>query len=133
MQKNSAKLVHKCDKYQRLAHIPRQPPEPLTSIISPWSFAKWGIDLIGHLLTARAKARFAIVAIDYFTMWVEAEPLSTITKAICTSFIWKNPICRFGVPHSIVTNNGEQFDNPVLKEMCKELGIQKLFSTPGHP
>ena len=89
--------------------------------------------MIGPLPTARAQAKFAIVAIDYFTKWVEAEPLSTITEAKCTSFIWKNIICRFGVPHSIVTDNMKQFDNPTLKEMCQELGIRKLFSTPGHP
>ena len=32
-----------------------------------------------------------------------------------------------------MTNNGKQFDNPALKEMCQEFGIHKLFSTPGHP
>ena len=82
--------------------------------------------------SAHAQAKFAIRAIDYFTKWVEAEPLSTITKAKCTNFIWSNIICRFGVLRSIVTDNRKQFDNPALKEMCKELGIHKLFSTPGH-
>ena len=32
-----------------------------------------------------------------------------------------------------MTDNGKQFDNLALKEMCQELGIHKLFSTPGHP
>ena len=82
---------------------------------------------------ARTQAKFAIMAIDYFTKWVEVEPLSTITKAKCTSFIWKNIIFRFGVPHFIVTENEKQFDNPALKEMYQELSIRKLFSTPGHP
>ena len=89
--------------------------------------------MIRPLITAQARAKFAIVAIDYFTKWVEAEPLSTIIEAKCINFIWKNIICRFGVPHSIVTDNGKQFDNPSLKEICQELEIHKLFSTPGHP
>ena len=118
MQKDSVKLVQKCNKCQRFVHVLKQPPEPLSPIISPWSFAKWGIDLIGPLPTARAQAKFTIVAIDYFTKWVEAEKLSMITEAKCTSFIWKNIICRFGVPHSIVTDNGKLFDNPALREMC---------------
>ena len=67
---------------------------------------------------AHAQAKFAIVVIDYFTKWVEAEPLSNVTEVKCISFIWKNIICRFGAPHSIVTDNGKQFDNPALKEMC---------------
>ena len=89
--------------------------------------------MIDPLPTARAQAKFAIVAIDYFTKWVESKPLSTITKAKCTNFIWKNIICQFGVLHSTVTDNGKQFDSPALREMCQELGIHKLFFTPGHP
>ena len=133
MQKDSVELVQRCDKCQRFAHVPRQPPKPLSPIVNPWPFAKWGIDLFGPLLVARAQAKFAIVTIDYFTKWVEAEPLSSITKAKCKSFIWKNIICRFGVPHSIETDNRKQFDNPTLKEMFQELGIHKLFSTLAHP
>ena len=89
--------------------------------------------MIGPLPTARAQAKFAIVAIDYFTKWVEAEPLSTITEAKCTKFIWKNIIYQFGVPYSIFIDNGKQFDNLALKEMFQELRIHKLFSTPSHP
>ena len=81
MQKDSAKLVQRCDKCQRFAQVLKQPPKLLSLIVSPWPFAKWGIDLIGPLPTAQAQARFAIIAIDYFTKWVEAEPLSTITEA----------------------------------------------------
>ena len=132
MQKDSAELVQKCDKCQRFAHVSTQPPEPLSSVVSPCPFAKWGINLIGPLPTARAQAKFVIVVIDYFTKWIEAKPLTTITEAKCTCFIWKNIICRFGVLHSIVTDNGKQFDNLALKEMCQELGIHKLFSTQGH-
>ena len=80
-------LVQRCDKCQRFAHVLTQPPEPLSPIVSPWPLAKWGIDLIGPLPMARAQAKFAIVVIDYFTKWVEAEPLSTITEVKCTSFI----------------------------------------------
>ena len=58
--------------------------------------------------------KHAIVAIDYFTKWVEAEPLAKITEANMTSFIWKNIVCRFGIPASIVTDNGKQFDNARL-------------------
>ena len=92
MQKDSTELVQKCDKCQRFAQVPKQPSEPLSPIISLWPFAKWGIDLVGPLRTARAQAKFAIVAIDYFTKWVEAEPLSIITEEKCTNFIWKNII-----------------------------------------
>ena len=36
----------------------------------------------------------------------------TITEAKITNFVWKNIICRFGIPNVIILNNGKQFDNP---------------------
>ena len=77
--------------------------------------------------------KYAIVAIDYFTKWVEAEALASITEAKTSSFIWKSIICRFGIPYAIVTDNGRQFDNENYKRMCEELGIKTFFSSPVHP
>ena len=53
-----------------------------------------------------------ILAIDYFTKWVEVELVMTIIEAKVTSFVWKNIIWRFGVPCVIILDNGKQFDNP---------------------
>ena len=77
--------------------------------------------------------RYAIVAIDYFSKWVEAEPLATITKAKTLGFIWRSIICRFGIPRAIVTDNGKQFDNERYKRMCRELDFHTYFSSPAHP
>ncbi|KAL5580612.1 hypothetical protein UlMin_013054 [Ulmus minor] len=73
------------------------------------------------------------VAIDYYTKWVEAEPLQEITEARTTCFIWRNIICRFGIPHSLVSDNGTQFDSAGLKKLCLDLGIHKHFSSVAHP
>ncbi|KAL5583471.1 hypothetical protein UlMin_015913 [Ulmus minor] len=101
--------------------------------MSPWPFAKWGVDLISPLLQGRYKMKFAIVAIDYYTKWVEVEPLQEITEARTTGFIWRNIICRFGIPHSLVSDNGTQFDSAGLKKLCLDLGIHKHFSSVAHP
>ena len=47
-----------------------------------------------------------VVAIDYFTKWVEAEALASITPTKIKEFIYKNIVCRYGVPHTIISNNG---------------------------
>ncbi|KAL5542534.1 hypothetical protein UlMin_010244 [Ulmus minor] len=101
--------------------------------IDPWPFAKWGIDLIGPLPLGKYRMKFAVVAIDYYTKWVEAEPLSEITEARTTSFVWRNIVCRFGIPHSLVSDNGTQFDSTGLKKLCSELGIRKHFASVAHP
>ncbi|KAL5551143.1 hypothetical protein UlMin_001319 [Ulmus minor] len=105
----------------------------LNSFLSPRPFATWGIDLIEPLPHGRYRLKFAIVPIDYYTKWVEAEPLSKITEAQTTSFVWKNIICRFGIPHSLVSDNGTQFNSVGLQKLCSKLGIRKHFSNVAHP
>jgi len=50
--------------------------------------------------------KFLMVGIDYFTKWVEAEPLAKFTEQNVRNFIWKNIICRFGIPRVLVSDNG---------------------------
>ncbi|KAL5551749.1 hypothetical protein UlMin_001925 [Ulmus minor] len=70
---------------------------------------------------------------DYFTKWVEAEAYHHIRDREVKNFIWKNIICRFGVPKEIVTDNGSQFISFDFKDFCKEWGIKLSFSTPRYP
>jgi hypothetical protein len=52
--------------------------QELNPLSSPWPFAQWGLDIVGPLPRAPGNKRFLITATDYFTKWVEAEPLSNI-------------------------------------------------------
>ena len=61
--------------------------------------------LMGPFPLGKKQLGLLIVAIDYFTKWVEAEPMMVITKAKVISFVWKNIICRFGVPHVIISKS----------------------------
>ena len=47
---------------------------------APWPFAQWGLDIMGPFPTAVRQLKFLVVGIDYFTKWVEAEALATITE-----------------------------------------------------
>ncbi|XP_070013924.1 uncharacterized protein [Nicotiana sylvestris] len=82
------------------------PPNELNATSSPWSFAAWGIDVIGPIEpTALNGQRFILVAIDYFTKWVEAASYKAVTKKVIADFVKDRIICGFGVPKSIVTDN----------------------------
>ena len=124
MQVDARKLVKKCDKCQRFGNVQRLPAERLMTITSPWPFAQWGIDIVGPLPRGKGQVKFLLVAIDYFTKWVEAEALSTITEAKIQSFVWKNIICRFGIPQIIILDNGQQFNSQGFKDFCSSLGIK---------
>ena len=72
--------------------------------------SNWGItNIIGPLAIGRNPFKFLIIVIDSFTKWVEAEPIVTITEAKITSFVWKNVVCKFGIPNVIISENGKQF------------------------
>ena len=85
------------------------------------------------MLTATGGAKYAIVAVDYFTKWIEAEPLVHITEANTTSFVKKNIIYKFEIPNTIITDNGTQFDNKNFREMCDKYGINNYYASPAHP
>ncbi|XP_030945910.1 uncharacterized protein LOC115970413 [Quercus lobata] len=130
--KNTQTYVKACDKCQRFGNVIRQPPEELTPMTTPWPFAQWGLDIMGPFPTAVRQLKFLVVGIDYFTKWVEAEALATITEKNIRSFVWKNIICRYGIPRVLVSDNGKQFNNNAFRDFCSELGIKNHYSSPAH-
>uniref|UniRef100_A0A2N9FX15 Uncharacterized protein n=1 Tax=Fagus sylvatica TaxID=28930 RepID=A0A2N9FX15_FAGSY len=133
MQKDAISYVRACDKCQRFGNLIHSPPETLTPMTAPWPFAQWGLDIMGPLPVGRRQLKFLVVGIDYFTKWVEAEPLATITEKNIRGFVWKAIICRFGIPRTFISDNGRQFDNSPFREFCEELGIHNHYSSPCHP
>jgi hypothetical protein len=90
------------------------------------------MDLVGPLPTAQGNCKFAAVAVDYFTKWVEAKALANITTPTIHKFFWQNIVCRFGVPREPTFDNGKQFDCYSFKEYCKTLGTHAEFSSAYH-
>src|SRR6266487_3866350 len=93
----------------------------------------WGVDILGPFPISTAQARWTIVAVDYFTKWVEAEPISGISSEQVIKFYWKKIICRFGLPKYIVSDNGTQFTSERVVEYCRGKGIQNTFISVEHP
>ena len=133
MLKDAQTYVKTCDKCQRFSNLIRQPSKELTPMTAPWPFAQWGLDIVGPFPTAMRQLKFLVVGIDYFTKWVEAEALATITEKNIQSFVWRNIICRYKIPRVLISDNGKQFDNSTFKDFCLELGIKNHYSSPAHP
>ena len=106
IQADAKTYVKVYDQCQQFSNIPRQPSEYLTPMMAPWLFAQWRLDILGPFPTGTRQMKFLVVGIDYFTKWVEAEPLVKITQQNVKNFVWKSIVCRFGVPRVLVSNNG---------------------------
>jgi len=77
--------------------------------------------------------KYLVVAIEYFTKWIEAELVAQITAHKVQHFVWKNIVCRFGIPKRLVSDNGTQFASQQLGKLCTELGVKQVFASVEHP
>ncbi|XP_008222401.1 PREDICTED: uncharacterized protein LOC103322272 [Prunus mume] len=107
---NAQAFTQKCDKCQRFANIPKLPAEPLTAMVSRWPFAQWGLDLIGPMPEGKGQVKYAVMAVNYFTKWVEAGALATITAARIEAYVWQTH------PHS---NGQVEAVNKIIKKTLK--------------
>ncbi|GKF37759.1 reverse transcriptase domain-containing protein, partial [Tanacetum coccineum] len=101
--------------------------------MSPWPFYQWGLDILGPLPEGPGKLKYIIVAIDYFTKWLEAKPLAKISGKEVKKFIWENIMCMFGLPRVIVTDNGTQLVNDPFKSRCERWKIKQINTAVAHP
>jgi uncharacterized membrane protein len=126
-------LVQKCENCQRCAKDQKQ-PSSLTQLIQPtWPLQRWGLDLLGPLPPAQGNLKYVVMAVEYFSKWIEAKPLATITSATVQKFFWQNIVCRFGVPKAITVDNGTQFDAETFKHFCDRIGTKIHFASVRHP
>nr|XP_025670157.1 uncharacterized protein LOC112769923 [Arachis hypogaea] len=131
--RDSTQIVKNCDKCQRQANIHQAAPHQLSTISAERPFGTWGIDLVGPFPTAPGQLKYLIVAIDYYTKWIEAEPLSSITAIQCRKFLWRQIITRFGIPEIVISDNGTQLTDKKFREFLEGLRVSHRFSSVEHP
>jgi transposase InsO family protein len=118
-----------CQFYARQTHLPAQ---ALQTIPITWPFAVWGLDLVGPLQKAPGGFTHLLVAIDKFSKWIEVRPLTSIRSEQAVAF-FTNIIHRFGVPNSIITDNGTQFTGKKFLDFCEDHHICVDWAAVAHP
>ena len=118
-----------CQYYARQTHLPAQ---VLQKIPIMWLFTVWGLDLVGPLNRAPGGFTYLLVAVDKFTKWIEAQPITMIKSEQAVLF-FTDIIHRFGVPNSIITDNGTQFMGKKFLQFCDDHHICVDWATVAHP
>ena len=109
------------------------PPFELHALTSRWPFSVWGIDIIGKISPRSSDGHeYILVAIDYFTKWVEVASYSKLIAAKVAKFIISHIICRYGVPHELISDKGVHFRGDV-DILVQEYGIQHHRSSAYRP
>ncbi|GFX91328.1 retrovirus-related Pol polyprotein from transposon 17.6 [Trichonephila clavipes] len=90
------------------------------------------IDLIGPLPPSQGST-FCITAIDHFTGWAKATPISDIKATTVADAFYSTWIPRFGVPTTITTDQGRQFESSLFLALKRLLEVQRIRTTAYHP
>ena len=106
-------LVKYCDGCQRFKAKSHMPASALKTIPITWPFAVWGLDMAGPFKTARGGMTHLLVAVDKFTKWIEARPIKKMDGPTTVKFVVDITV-RYGVPNSIITDNGTNFAKGAL-------------------
>ncbi|GLU23411.1 hypothetical protein SLE2022_394160 [Rubroshorea leprosula] len=133
MVEDAQNYVKKCPTCQFNADDIHMPGEMLSSLTSPWPFAQWGVDLLGPFVKGKGSCTFLVVAVDYFTKWIEAKPLSTTTERKIEEFLFNSILCRIGIPKRIIADNGPQFRAAALRSFCDDYGIELALTSVYTP
>ena len=125
-------LVLKCEGCQRFSKRSHQPVSPLRTIPIAWPFTVWGLDMVGSFKTARGGMTHLLVAVDKFTKWIEAKPIKKLDGPTAVRFIKDIAVC-YGMPNSIITDNGTNFAKGALEQYCSVSGIRLDLASIVHP
>ena len=87
MQREAYEYLKKCDQRQKFSPNIHQPGGVLNPLSNPWPFAQWDLDIVGPFPKAEGNKRWLLVGMDYFTNWVEAEPLANIMDMDVKRFV----------------------------------------------
>ncbi|XP_074557050.1 uncharacterized protein LOC141813039 [Curcuma longa] len=133
LQADSAKLVSTCVHFQKYQPFSKHATEQLRAAMISCPFDQWGMDIVRPFPMGPQQKKFLLVAVDYFSKWMEAEALARIMKDVVIKFLWKNIVCRYGIPHRLISDNDQQFQGRKLQEWCQGLGIQQAFTSVTYP
>jgi transposase InsO family protein len=129
---DATRIVRTCQGFQFYARQTHLPTQALQTIPITWSFCVWGLDLVGPLQKAPGGFTQQLVAIDKFSKWIEVRPLNNIRSEQAVVF-FTNIIHRFGVPNSIITDNGTQFTGRKFPNFYEDHHIRVDWATVAHP
>ena len=132
MEEDIRTFVRTCDQYQKYKQDSRDNPSG-SAKIRPEPFVHIGLDIVGPLPVTLQDNHYIIIAVDFFTKWVEAEALKDTNVQNIAEFVHKDIICRHSKPQEITTDRGMEFNNQLIRTLSAAYQIQHIKTTAYHP
>jgi hypothetical protein len=118
---DASEIVRTCEGCQFYARKSNLPAHVLQTIPVTWPLRK-----------APGGYTHLLVAIDKFSKWVEVRPITNLRAEQAVTF-FTDIVYRFGVPNSIITDNGSQFTGRKFLEFCDKFHIRVDWAAVAHP
>ena len=124
--------VKLCDKCQKIRNISSRNEIPLRGILVVQIFYVWGIDFMGPFPPSFGNL-YILLAVDYFSKWVEVIACPKNDANTVLSFLQKNILSRFGTPRTIISDGGSHFTNKIFAKLMSRYEIKHIMSLAYHP
>ena len=132
MQEDINNYVRSCDTCQMRVKK-KQVSEASSATIVTEPFAHIGIDVMGPLPVTRNGKRYIILAVDFFTKYLEGIAVNEADAQTVAKFIHSDIICRHGVPKELTSDRGTEFVNNLIEELSRTYHIKHIKTTAYHP
>jgi hypothetical protein len=129
---DASEIVRTCEGCQFYARKTNLLAHALQMIPVTWPFAVLGLDIVGPLRKAPGGYTHLLVAIDKFSKWVDVRPITNLRVEQAVTF-FTDIVYRFGMPNSIITDNGSQFTGRKFLEFCNKYHIRVGWAAVAHP
>ena len=115
----------------RKSPCPRKVPMGHAKVGHRWE--RVAMDLLDMSVTTSRGNRYVLVMVDCFTRWTEAFPLPDKTAQSVVDAFFNQVVCHFGMPSVIHFDQGREFENKIMQELCLLGGAYKTLTAPYHP
>ena len=133
MTKDIEKFLSQCIQCAKSSGPGNRRNAPLQKTSPAAPFQRTHADVLGPLATSEKGYKYVLVMVDSFTRWTEMVALKNQTAATIANCIYKEWICRHGVPQEIVTDKGSNFLAQIVQELSHSLGIKRVTTSSYHP
>ncbi len=126
--------VSTCEQCQKAKRPMHQKPAPLVPMPIVPTFERWHMDILGPLTPSHPdKFKYVLLLVDSFTRWSECFPLKTKEAKEVAYVLFTHIFTRFGAPHSLVSDKGQEFMGKIVKSLCELFRVKRIYTTPYHP
>lgn len=133
LQRDVRHYITGCEKCLKSKNPVKTKKAPMQIVGAGMPMERIAVDILGELPRTERGNRYILVVSDYFTKWTESFAMPNMEARTVADIMVREVITRFGVPFTIHSGQGKQFEGHVFSEMCKLLHIKKTRTTPYHP